>query len=288
MIELIHSTNRGYRMARKLFCEISPLTYKISTQKEILKRNIKDKKANVNFATEKSENLLPVVVYSHKSLIRRKLGNVDMTLQNNKAINLAIAAPKVDKVIIKPGQVFSFWHLVGKVSEKQGYKTGLTIKSGNPSSDIGGGMCQFTNLIHWLVLHSPLTICEHHHHDGVDLFPDFGRVVPFGTGTSILYNYKDYRFINNTSYTFQLAVHTDGEYLIGHLLCSDNLPNTYDVKAEEEFFSQEDGAVYRNNKVYRKTIDVITGNIIEKQLIKTNHAKVMYDTSNLEIRENEK
>ena len=272
-------------MARKLFCEISPLTYKISTQKEILKRNIQDKISKIDIATEKSGETLPVVVYNHKSLIRRKLGDVDMTLQNNKAINLAIAAPKVNRIVIRPGQTFSFWHLVGKVSKKQGYKTGLTIKGGNPSSDIGGGMCQFTNLIHWLVLHSPLTIVEHHHHDGVDLFPDFGRVVPFGTGTSILYNYKDYRFRNDTPYTFQLTVYTDDTYLMGNLLCSDNLPNTYHIKVKDEFFSREDGVVYRNNKIYRDTVDVITGNIIETQLIKTNHAKVMYDTSNLEIRE---
>ncbi len=272
-------------MARKLFCEISPLTYKISTQKEILKRNIQDKKADINFATEKSKDTLPVVVYRHKSLIRRRLGNVDMTLQNNKAVNLAIAAPKVNRVLIRPGQVFSFWQLVGKVNEKRGYKTGLTIKGGSPSSDIGGGMCQFTNLIHWLVLHSSLTIVEHHHHDGVDLFPDFGRVVPFGTGTSILYNYKDYRFKNDTPYTFQLLITTDDEYLIGSLLCSDSLPNTYHIKVQDEFFSREDGVVYRNNKIYRETVDVITGNIIETQLIKTNHAKVMYDTSNLEIKE---
>ena len=36
--------DRGNDMARKLFCEISPLTYKISTQKEILKRNIRIRK----------------------------------------------------------------------------------------------------------------------------------------------------------------------------------------------------------------------------------------------------
>ena len=107
-------------MARKLFCEISPLTYKISTQKEILKRNIQDKKAKVNFAEVKSEKVMPVSVYTHKSLIRRRLGNVDMTLQENKAVNLAIAAPKVDKILIRPGEVFSFWHLVGKVNEKYG------------------------------------------------------------------------------------------------------------------------------------------------------------------------
>ena len=52
-------------MARKLFCEISPLTYKISTQKEIFKRNIRDKKAKINLASEKSAN----VKLSYKSFI---------------------------------------------------------------------------------------------------------------------------------------------------------------------------------------------------------------------------
>ena len=28
-----------------------------------------------------------------------------------------------------------------------------------------------TNLIHWMVPHSPLTITEHHHHGRFDLFP---------------------------------------------------------------------------------------------------------------------
>ncbi len=270
---------------RKLFCEISPLTYRISTEKEILKRKLQDKFSNEKFACIKNEELLPVKIYEHKSLIRRKLGNVDMALQENKAVNLAIAAPKVNKILIRPGETFSFWQLVGAVNEKQGYKTGLTIKSGLPDKDIGGGMCQFTNLIHWLVLHSPLTITEHHHHDGVDLFPDFGRVVPFGTGTSILYNYKDYRFRNDTDIDFQLNIYSDGEYLIGKLLRSEKPPFNYHIYVSDEFFNRENGIVYRNNRIYRKTVDIVTGNTIEEKLIKTNHAKVMYDTSNLEIKD---
>ena len=138
---------------RRLFCEISPLTYKISTQKCILMRTIKDILSEDDFAGTKSDELLPVTVYKHNSLIRRKLGNVDLTLQDNKAVNLSIAAPKINKIVINPGEVFSFWRLVGAPSEKNGYKTGLTIAGGKPSKDIGGGMCQFTNLIHWMVLH---------------------------------------------------------------------------------------------------------------------------------------
>lgn len=50
------------------------------------------------------------------------------------------------------------------------------------ASGIGGGMCQFTNLIRRMVLHSPLDVVEHHHHSGLDLFPDFNRQVPLGGG----------------------------------------------------------------------------------------------------------
>lgn len=268
---------------RKLFCEISPLTYKISTYKCISVRKIQDTFSKDKFAKGKSEELLPVVVYKHNSLIRRRLGNVDLQLQENKAVNLAIAAPKVDKTVIRPGETFSFWQLVGSLSEKNGYKTGLTIKGGKPNKDIGGGMCQFTNLIHWMILHSPLDIVEHHHHDGVDLFPDFNRVVPFGTGTSILYNYKDYRFKNNTNQPFQLVVYTTDEYLCGELRTTQPPEYSYHIKAEEEYFSRENGVVYRNGKVYRSVVDKTNGNLVEKSLIKTNHAQVMYDTSKLEI-----
>ena len=49
---------------------------------------------------------------------------------------------------------------------------------------VGGGLCQMANMIHWLILHTPLEVTELHHHSDA-LFPDVKRRVPFGTGTSI-------------------------------------------------------------------------------------------------------
>ena len=144
-------------------------------------------------------------------------------------------------------------------------------------------MCQFTNLIHWLILHSPLTITEHHHHDGYDLFPDFGRAVPFGTGTSIMYNYLDYRFRNDTGQDYQLLVWTDEEYLNGELRSSGEQTYRYHIAAEDERFIREDGTAYRENTIWRSTVDPQTGNIVKKELLKKNHARVMYDTAGLEI-----
>ena len=154
------------------------------------------------FAKERKEESLPIVIYRHNSLIRRRLGNVNMQLQENKATNLGFAVKHIDGLVIHPGETFSVWKLIGRTTKRKGYKEGLTIAKGKPSQGIGGGMCQLSNLIHWLVLHSELTITEHHHHDGLDLFPDFGRQIPFGTGTSISYNYIDYRFRNDTQNTY--------------------------------------------------------------------------------------
>lgn len=271
-------------MQRKLFCEISPITYKISTYKERGKRKLDDKINRMKFAKTKSNDILPVCVCSHNSLIRRKLGNVNLELQENKAVNLSIAAPKISHLLIEPGEVFSFWSLIGKCTAKKGYKTGLIIKNGSTDAGIGGGMCQFTNLIHWLVLHTPLDIIEHHHHDNLDLFPDYGRQIPFGTGTSIAYNYIDYRFKNNTDKTFQLIVYTTDEYLCGEIRVDTPLDIKIHIRAENEFFSKEKGVVYRNSDIYRKWIDKRTGNTILDECIKKNHAKVLYDSSTLDIR----
>ena len=264
-------------MARKLFCDISPFTYRLSMEKEIMKRHLRDVFNGVHFAKERTRDSLPVVVYRHNSLIRRRLGNVDMQLQENKAVNLALAVKHIDGLLIRPEETFSVWKLIGRTTESKGYKEGLTITHGKPAKGIGGGMCQLSNLIHWMVLHSELTITEHHHHDALDLFPDHGRQIPFGTGTSISYNYIDYRVKNNTENTYQLRLHVDEEYLCGELRAVEPLPHTFHIHAEGEYFSREDGVIYRNGKVYRDTIDRSTGECLESQLIRTNHARVMYE-----------
>ncbi|MBP5383487.1 MAG: VanW family protein, partial [Lachnospiraceae bacterium] len=93
-------------------------------------RSIKNLLGSTKFATARQADPCAYVICKHNSLIRRRLGNVDMRLQENKAINLSIAAPKIDRVLIRPGETFSFWKLVGRTSAKKGYQEGLTISSG--------------------------------------------------------------------------------------------------------------------------------------------------------------
>lgn len=266
---------------RILFCQLCPAAYQVSVWKCRMVRNLQNLFCSGKLAKQKSDKRLPVVVYKHNSLMRRKLGNVNLALQEHKVTNLNIAAPKVCGIVIQPGEIFSFWKLVGACSAKKGYQVGLIIKNGQTSQDIGGGMCQFTNLIHWLVLHTPLDIVEHHHHDMWDLFPDYGRTVPFGTGTSIFYNYLDYRFQNNTAQPYQLWVYTNDVYLCGEIRTTLPLNVKYHIKAEDERFICKENDIFRTGKIFRECVDKATGTVLFKTLIKTNYAKVMYPKSQI-------
>jgi len=265
-------------MKRKLFCEIHPITYKISLEKECMKRRFK----NLLQASSLSGSYGPSLdhkIYTHKSLLLRKLGNTDIHLQENKKDNLKKVAPRLDGILIKPGETFSFWQLVGPINQRKGFKEGVLIKSGRAQSGIGGGMCQMTNLIHWMVLHSPLQIVEHHHHHKYDLFPDFKRQVPFGMGTSIMYNYLDYRFYNPTDQVFQLKLSVSDRYLEGELRSDQPLDKAYHIYEKDHAFYKNDHGYFRTNRVHLKIIDKRTGNTLDDRLVIKNLSQVMYDPS---------
>lgn len=261
---------------RKLFCQLSPACYKISLKKEYLLRDVKDLLGREIFASQKAEPF-PVLVKAHSSEILRKLSGVDMELQRNKAVNLKLAGDKINGVVINPGETFSFWRLVGEPSAEKGYLDGLVINNGKLERGTGGGLCQLANLIHWLVLNSPLTVTELHHHSDA-LFPDSGRRVPFGTGTGVFYKNVDYRFRNDTDVPVQLLIWQNGGKLRGELRSCSAFPYVYRITEENQGYTEEDGVFYRISQVYRLTLDR-TRNIVNRELVLDNHSKVMYDYS---------
>lgn len=275
-------------MKRKLFCEYGPIAYKISIFKEAKKKDIKDFMQGRRFAKKKNKENLEFIWKGHTKLLLRKLEGVDMKLQKNKVKNLQLAAEKIDGIIVNPGEEFSFWNVVGNATKRKGYQEGLVISNSQMKKGIGGGLCQMANMIHWLVLHTPLEVTELHHHSDA-LFPDVKRREPFGTGTSISYKALDYRFKNTTQYQVQIRVWLDDTFLYGEIRSSKPLDREYKIIEEDNHYAKDEkGVFYRNSKVYRIINDKETHEKIKKELILNNHSKVMYDYSLIpqnEIRE---
>lgn len=276
-------------MKRKLFCELNPTCYKISVEKEIIKRKIKNVISKEKIARDKSNKELPNIVKGHSSILIRKLHGVDLKLQENKVTNIMLACKKINGLIIHPGETFSFWETVGKAKEKDGYKEGLVISKQGMISGIGGGLCQMANMIHFLILNSPLKVTELHHHSDA-LFPDERRRVPFGTGTSICYNNLDYRFKNTTDQDIQLLVWCENGELCGELRSDREFPYRYKLVEENHHFKKEENKYFRISQVYRIIIDRNSNDILDKELILDNHSEVMYDYNLIpkdQIRNNE-
>ena len=187
---------------RKLLSQRHPILYFLSVWTRRFKRYFEWRFDNKKYAKKRKSEKLPFRVKKHQSILLRKLGESNEQLQLNKVTNLKIAVKEIDGIIIKPNETFSFCKLVGMPTKRKGYLLGMELSFGEARAGIGGGICQISNMIHWLVMHSPLTIIEKSNHS-FDPFPDEGRVLPFGSGAAIFYNYIDFRFTNNTKDMFQ-------------------------------------------------------------------------------------
>lgn len=260
----------------KLFCEINPFCYWLSLKKEILLKHLKNIFTKDKFASTYSDKKLPYIVSSHSTNMIKRAPGVNLTHQLNKAVNINLASKRINSIIIRPGEVFSFWKTVGKTSKRKGYKEGRIIENEKLIAGVGGGLCNLGNTLHLLILHSPLTVTEFHNHSDA-LAPDEGKRVPFSAGTSISYNHIDYRFKNTSDCNVQLLVWCEGEILNAQL-CSDKpFPYAYELIEEDHHFKKYGNKFYRNSKIFRNVIDKNTGNIIDKELVLNNHSEVMYN-----------
>jgi len=261
---------------RKPLSSSGPLLYGLSVFVRRMVRRLRWSFGNERWALCGSIDPLPELVVAHRSILIRKLEGTDLRLQSNKTASLGIAAPLVDGTILEPGETFSFWRLVGRPTAGGGFPPGLQLSFGRMVAMTGGGLCQMSNLLHWMVLHTPLEVTERHRHS-FDPFPDYRRTVPFGTGATVFYNYLDLCFRNGTEQRFQVRVGLDDEYLTGEIRCEAPLPEVCRIEERDHRFVRRKGVVYRENRLWRVRMDPKTSRTIDETLIMENCVAVSYD-----------
>lgn len=262
---------------RKLLSQYHPIFYFLAVWARRIKRYTDWHMGGNSYATYRTKEKLPFRTKKHQSVLLKKLGDSDMQLQINKITNLKIATEKLDGILIRPGETFSFCKLVGRPTKKKGYLPGMELSFGEARAGIGGGICQISNLVHWLVMHSPLTVTERHHHS-FDPFPDDGRVLPFGSGATVFYNYRDYQFTNWTDHTFQLNFWFSDKCLEGELRIDTELDYAYHVFEKDHAFIKEGDQIFRKNEIWReKILKFKGGEVVEQELITKNFARVTYE-----------
>ena len=75
-----------------------------------------------HWASQRQSVSLPYIQTSHATPLYRHLRGEEMELQKNKVVNLQLAAARLNGVVLRPGETFSYWRLIGKPSRKKGYR----------------------------------------------------------------------------------------------------------------------------------------------------------------------
>ena len=199
-----------------------------------------------------------------------------MWMQENKITNLKLAAARLDGVLLRPGETFSYWKLIGNPCRRRGYVEGMVLINGTVRAGVGGGLCQMSNLIFWMALHTPLTVVERHRHV-YDVFPDANRTQPFGSGATCFYPHGDLVLRNDTQDTYQLIVTVGERYLEGEWRVSAPPEYRYEIEERNHRFAGEPwGGFTRHNELWQRCFD-LDGELLDERLAVQNDAITMYD-----------
>ncbi|WP_069875796.1 VanW family protein [Fusibacter sp. 3D3] len=219
------------------------------------------------------EERLPHLYFKHQSTLLTSYETLDPHEIQIKEKEIKHLIAKLNGIVIKPNAVFSFWKNIGHTKSLFLDVTNFAsqkIKGTTPA------VCQVSNLLYWIALHSPLEILERHRHD-YDLYPDDSRHRPFGTGATCIYNLYDLKFENKTDSIFQIFMTYQNGILRGELR-SLTLPILkYEVFEERHVIQKNRFNEYiRHNTIYRKTENTKTQKI-KIEYITENHALMVYE-----------
>ena len=144
----------------------------------------------------------------------------------NKLHNLDLILSKMQGLIIRPKEVFSFWQLVGEPNKEKGFLEASTFINHKVVMTVGGGICQLSGLLYNVALLGGCKILERHPHS-IDAYGE-NRYIPLGQDATVTYPRKDISFQNPHNYSLLLVLEIMPEKASGWLYASE--PASFSVE----------------------------------------------------------
>ena len=200
-----------------LLCIIGIIAYTAYTSTNTLENNSENqenvvqnetstntpKESNVQIydnSTQINLPLAPIPIETQISYFDTNIYDKDL----NRIFNIERAIVKINGVIVKKGEIFSFNDTVGPMGEEQGFKEAIGFdNNGKKIKMFGGGMCQISSTIYNAALVANLEIVERHPHSRRVYY------VPKDKDATVYYNTLDLRFKNNTDNDIKIIATSD-------------------------------------------------------------------------------
>ncbi len=227
-----------------------------------------------HYAKVKDPAVLSYEIFSATSKMINEHSGYDIRYQYNKVHNLKLAAAPIHRVLIRPGETFSFWMLVRGADRHQRYLDGLNLENGKIVGSYGGGLCQLSNLLFWLFLHTPMTIVERHGHR-VESFPPAGEQLPAGTDATIHEGWLDLKVRNDTEACYQILLAFTDTDLCGSIHCDEPAQYRYEVYNGPVRYTCRQGKTRQHAQVCRRCIRLADGET-QDEILYENHCEIGY------------
>jgi vancomycin resistance protein VanW len=218
---------------RKLLRKIVPAEWRLQSRIWLNQRKYKNISLNGGWAVQ-TQNQLKLVDQIEVGQLFTKTARSE-----NKKYNIKLAIQQLERVLILPGQAFSYWHCIGRPSQKKGFKSGRNLINGVLTEDVGGGLCQLAGIIYHTALIAGLDILERHNHS-LDIYTEAERYTPLGADASVVYGYKDLKLINPYQFPVQLRFSIDDQQLRCTILAEESMP-----KHEVQFIRAEEAGWWK-------------------------------------------
>lgn len=262
-------------MARKRITQMFPWLLPIRKKQRLLFFYAKMHfDANV-YACQQTEETLPVKLFESSCPMYNTTTGFDMVYQENKVFNLKLAAAVLDNLVIAPGETFSFWNRVRNADRKTPYKDALAELDGRLTTVYGGGLCQISNLLCWLFLHTPLTIVERHGHTKKD-FPEPPSDAPMGVDATVAEGWLDFVVRNDTDCYFQLSISFDESHIIGRILMDRDLGYVWTVENRNLAYYQEADDIFEEVDVVQRIYNIAENRCESEKTIYRNRCLIAY------------
>ncbi|HOZ80917.1 MAG TPA: VanW family protein, partial [Candidatus Woesebacteria bacterium] len=143
--------------------------------------------------------------------IKELLGRGASTFKHSSTIrnhNVEKGASIVNRVLVAPGETFSFLKNLGEVSLETGFKKAYVIRAGKTELDVGGGICQVSTTLFRAMLNAGLNITERKNH--AYRVGYYEEDMPPGYDATVFIPSPDLKFINDTGHHLLIQSTYDG------------------------------------------------------------------------------
>ena len=143
--------------------------------------------------------------------IKELIGSGSSTFKHSDSIrnyNVQKGASIVNRILVAPGETFSFIKSLGSVTLADGYKQAYVIKQGQTILDVGGGICQVSTTLFRAMLNAGLNITARTNHAYRVVY--YEEDLPPGYDATVFIPSPDLKFVNDTGHYVLIQSEYDG------------------------------------------------------------------------------